>query len=152
MKYLVIFILILSVFNFSNGQDENPDFDKNLAEKLGADDWGMKSYIFVVLKTGSVQISDSAKRAEMFRGHFENINKLAEEGKMVLAGPIGKNEKSYRGIFVFNTDNEDEVKEMLEGDPTIVNGIFDVEIYKWYASAALMQLNELHKKISKKKP
>lgn len=151
MKYCILFFVFLIGFNLL-AQEENPDFDAELAEKLGADDLGMKTYIMVILKTGSAQISDTNKRKEMFRGHFDNINKLAEQGKMVLAGPIGKNEKTYRGIFVFNVANEEEAKKLMDGDPTIVNGIFDVEYYKWYASAALNEINNIHKKISKKKP
>lgn len=152
MKIFIISCLLFCNLNLLISQDENPDFDKSLAEKLGADEMGMKSYILVILKTGSAQITDSTKRKEMFKGHFENINKLAEQGKMVLAGPISKNDKTYRGIFVFDVANEDEVKKLMEGDPTITNGIFDVEYYKWYASAALNEIYSIHRKISKKKP
>lgn len=152
MKYLILILTIfISVSNLYS-QIENPEYDSTLAQKVGADDWGMKSFIMVVLKTGKAQITDSVKRAEMFRGHFDNINKLAEAGKMVLAGPIGKNENTYRGIFVFDVATIEEAKELIKGDPTIVNGIFDVEFYKWYASAALLELNNIHKKISKQKP
>lgn len=152
MRYIVLLIIFILNFSFMNSQENNPDFDKNLAEKLGADDLGMRSYIMVILKTGKAQINDSTKRKEMFRGHFDNINKLASEGKMVLAGPLGKNDNTFRGIFVFDVANEEEAKKLMEGDPTIVNGIFEVEYYKWYASAALKEINEIHKKISKRKP
>lgn len=145
---LMIFISISNL----HSQIENPEYDSTLAQKVGADDLGMKTFIMVILKTGKVQITDSVKRAEMFRGHFDNINKLAEAGKMVLAGPIGKNDNTYRGIFVFDVATIEEAKELIQGDPTIVNGVFDVEFYKWYASAALLEINAIHKKISKKKP
>ncbi|MGB3198004.1 MAG: hypothetical protein WBB17_09795, partial [Saprospiraceae bacterium] len=36
----------------------NPNFDKALAEKLGGDDYGMKSYYLVILKTGTNTSTD----------------------------------------------------------------------------------------------
>ncbi|WP_260392461.1 hypothetical protein [Empedobacter falsenii] len=38
---------------------------------------------------------------EKFRGHLDNINRLVKEEKLVVAGPMGKNEKNYCGIFIF---------------------------------------------------
>ncbi|MEO7047659.1 MAG: hypothetical protein ABI091_20340, partial [Ferruginibacter sp.] len=36
----------------------NPNYDKELADKLGGDDYGMKSYFFVILKTGANTTTD----------------------------------------------------------------------------------------------
>ncbi len=46
----------------------------------------------------------------IFKGHMANINKLAAEGKLVVAGPLGKNDKNYRGIFIFDVDNVEAAK------------------------------------------
>jgi len=152
MKIFLLITFLIINFNLLISQEDNPNFDKELSLKLGADELGMKTYIMVILKTGTAQITDSVKRKEMFRGHFDNINKLAAEGKLVIAGPINKNERTYRGIFVFNVKDEDEARKLMEDDLTIVNRIFEVEYYKWYASAALMEVNNIHNKISTKKP
>jgi uncharacterized protein YciI len=162
MKYLILsFCLLFS--NFIIGQTNNQvqqdsaisnkNFDKQLAEKLGADDYGMKMYYLVILKTGVNATADQQLINESFRGHLDNINRLVEEGKMIVAGPLEKNEKSYRGIFILNDiDTVEEAREILNTDPAIKNGLLDYEIYGWYGSAALPEYLPFSDKIWKSKP
>lgn len=109
----------------------------------------MKMYILVILKAGPNNVQDSIKRARMFAGHFENINKLAGLKKLIVAGPPDKNEKSYRGIFILDVPTIDEAKFLLDGDPTINESIFEPEYYHWYGSAALPEYLEADRKIRK---
>ena len=148
-----LFLIPLLFISFlGTAQNENPLYDANLAKELGADDYGMKNYIFVILKTGDAEIDDPVARQEMFKGHFQNISKLAEEGKLVLAGPFGENDKAYRGLFILDVKSEEEAMKLLSKDPTISNGIFDVEFTPWYGSAALPTYFDTHKKIEKLSP
>ena len=126
-------------------------YDAALAEKLGADDLGMRSYVLAILKTGpqDAAITDKNQRAELFAGHFSNMGKLAEEGKLVLAGPLG-GEDGRRGLFILNTADIASEQECVATDPTIEAGIFTVDYSKYYGSAALMQVNEVHATIQKK--
>lgn len=116
----------------------NPNYDKALAEKLGGDDYGMKSYFLVILKTGGNTTTNKEYVNESFKGHLQNINRLAKEGILVVAGPIGKNDKSYRGIFILqNINTIEDAKILLLTDPAISNGLLDYDIFTWYGSAAL---------------
>ena len=101
------------------------------------------------MKTGEAKIEDKNLRDSLFKSHFANMGKMSEEGKLLIAGPIGANERSYRGIFVLNTKDEAEALEWLQGDLTITNGVFDVEFYPWYGSAALGSYLDTHKRIQK---
>lgn len=131
----------------------NPNYDAKLAEKLGADNYGMKSYIFVILKTGPNQSTDKTFISNSFRGHLENINLLVEEEKLIIAGPFGKNGNNFRGIFILNNVSTiEEAKELLQTDPAIKEGLLEAEIYKWYGSAALPEYLEFSDKIWKLKP
>lgn len=130
----------------------NPEYDDLLAKKLGGDDLGMKSYIWVILKTGSNTSTDKNFINECFRGHMNNIQKLVEEGKMIIAGPMGKNEKNYRGIFVLNTKTIEEARELLKGDKALAEGILEAEYFLWYGSAALPEYLPYADKIWKLKP
>lgn len=131
----------------------NPNYDKILADELGGDDYGMKSYFLVILKTGTNATTDKELITNSFSGHMDNINRLVDEGKLVLAGPIGKNENSYRGIFILNSVKTiDEAKEILQTDPAIKNGLLDYEIFTWYGSAALPEYLPFSDKIWKSKP
>ena len=79
-----------------------------------------------------------------------NMEAMEKAGKLKLAGPFAtKNNLQYRGIFLIDAKTEEEVKTLLQGDPTIKNGIFDVEILPWYGSAAIPMHLKYHKMISK---
>lgn len=137
-KALLISIILISILS-ANAQTENKKYNKALADSLGADEYGMKSYIFVILKTGTKQIKDKDSLNGLFIGHMENINRLVEIKKLLVAGPFEKNINSYRGLFILNVKTIEEAQELLKTDPAIEAGIFDTEIYKWYGSAALSE-------------
>ncbi|KAF5085810.1 hypothetical protein DSECCO2_65830 [anaerobic digester metagenome] len=127
----------------------NNGYDSLLAQKLGADDYGMKLYVFATLKTGPTVITDSAQRAALMQGHLSNINRLANEGKLVIAGPY-INGGENRGLFIFNVETIEEAKALTETDPAVKAGVFRVELTQWYGSAALMEVNTLHAKLERK--
>ena len=146
-KLLITILLIAFQFGFS----QEPKYDENLAKSLNADDYGMKQYVFCILKTGSNTTATTEERNNYFKGHMENILRLAKEGKLAVAGPFMKNDKNYRGIFVFNVATVEEAKALVESDPAVVAKIFEYELTPWYCSAALMKVNEIHETIAKTK-
>jgi len=138
--------------NVSDTTVSNPNYDYALAQKLGADDYGMKAYILVILKTGTNQTTDKTFINNSFRGHLDNINRLADDGKLIVAGPLGKNDRTYRGIFILNVKTIEEAETLLQSDPAIKEGLLDFELYKWYGSAALPEYLESSDKIWKVNP
>lgn len=150
MKSLFSLLFALCIIVPLNAQRPNPDYDSTLAKKLGADDIGMKGYTLVILKTGTNTNTDKAFTDSCFKSHFSNMREMTKMGKLVVAGPLGKNDNTYRGIFIMNTTDFDEVHQLLQGDLTVKEKIFDVELYKWYGSAALPLYLDSTEKISKK--
>jgi hypothetical protein len=63
-------------------------FDANLAKELGADEYGMRKYVLAFLRIGPNRSQNEQEAAALQRAHLDNINRLAEEGKLVLAGPF----------------------------------------------------------------
>ena len=74
---------------------------------------------------------------------------MAEAGQLVLAGPF-MDTGEIRGIYIFNVRTIEEAELLTATDPAIESGRLLMELHPWYGSAALMQINTLHKKISKK--
>lgn len=139
--------------NTKDTTTENPNYNPALAEKSGGDDYGMKSYFFVLLKTGINQTTDKAFISETFRGHLSNINRLVDEKKLIVAGPLEKNENNYRGIFILNNIRSmTEARDLLQTDPAIKNKLLDYEIFTWYGPAALPAYLPVSDKIWKLKP
>ena len=149
MKTKYITLALFLTLNFAFSQEAK--YDENLAKSLNADERGMKNYVFCILKTGSNTTASDKEKAEFFKGHMDNIMRLGKEGKLVTAGPFGKNDKNYRGIFIFNVATVEEAKALVESDPAVKANIFEAELTPWYASAALMKVNEIHSTITKPK-
>lgn len=149
MKYILTFLLVITAACSILAQSTNPNYDSELAKKLGADDYGMKSYIFVMLKTGSNESTDKAYKDSCFAGHLANITRLVKENKLIVAGPLDKNENAYRGIFILNVTTFDEANELLKTDPAINAKFLEADLYNWYGSAALSEYLETSDKIWK---
>lgn len=157
MKYILILtIWSLAVTAAAQTDKEtttsNPNYDSTLAKKLGADDYGMKSYILVILKTGPNKTTDKTFISDCFSGHLDNINRLVKEGKLIVAGPMGSNINNYRGIFILNLSSVEEAEKLLQTDPAIKEKLLDAELYIWYGSAALSEYLKYSDKIWKIKP
>jgi len=92
----------------------------------------LKQYYFVMLVKGPHRDDiDSLSLAKIQEGHMANINKMAESGKLQIAGPFG-DDGNWRGIFIFDVATEEEVKELLKDDPAIQSGRLAYEIHPWW--------------------
>ena len=125
-------------------------YDSTLAAKLGADEYGMRQYVMAFLKEGPNQSLDSAAAAQLQRAHLDNIFRMADEGKLAVAGPF-LDGGELKGVYIFNVTTVEEAKALTESDPAVKAGRFVMELHPWYGSAAMMQVNEVHKTVQKTK-
>jgi uncharacterized protein YciI len=152
MKRLPVLLLVLAFLCTTVVMAEDRAYDAELAKKLGADARGMKTYVLCILKTGPKDAEIKGdERTAIFAGHFANIGRLADEGKLAVAGPFGKNDKSYRGLYIFNVATIEEAEKLVVLDPAVKAGVFVPELTLWYGSAAMMVVGETHKKLEKPK-
>ena len=79
------------------------------------------------------------------------MGRLANEGKLVVSGPFEKNEKAYRGLYIFNVATIEEAEKLVVMDPAVKAGVFVPDLTLWYGSAAVMVVNDTHRKIEKPK-
>jgi len=149
VHFLTLTVFIAAICLDAKAQKTVVQYDSILAKKLNADEYGMKKYIMVLLKMGSATNVEKAKSDSLFAGHMTNINRLAAEGKLVVAGPFFKNDK-YRGLFIFNGSSIEEGRKLVETDPAIKANLLEPEIFLWYGSAALGETLDIHKRIEKK--
>ncbi|RZJ63618.1 MAG: hypothetical protein EOO47_28255 [Flavobacterium sp.] len=139
MKKLLSLAALLFLGVAANAQEKkaNPSYDAELAKKYEADENGMKMYVLVILKTGANTTATKLESDSAFAGHMANMGKLVKENKLIVAGPMGKNDKNYRGIFILNTKSIDEAKAILATDPAVKAKLLDTDLFNWYGSAAL---------------
>ncbi len=124
-------------------------YDEVLAKAAGADERGMRQYVLVILKSSATPVPKGPERDAMFRGHFANMERLAAEGKLVVAGPLDGKE-GWRGLFILATGDLDEAARLVATDPVVAQGEMVPELHSLYSSAALMFVNETHPKLMKK--
>jgi len=161
MRFIILILSAILIISCSQNEEttvENSEivrtdtgYDEQLAAEVGADDYGMKQYVMAFLKRGPNRSSDSTTAANLQREHLANIDRLANEGKLVLAGPF-LDDGDLRGIYVFNVTTVEEAKALTETDPAIQAGSLVMELRPWYGSAAMMKITELHYKIAKENP
>lgn len=123
-NFLIIILTFFSLSLISSGyaQDESnePEYE-------------MKTYYFVFLKRGTSIDIDSTKLAEIQKAHLANIQRLADEGKLSIAGPF-LDDSDLRGIFILNASSMEEAVEWVETDPAIKAGRLSYEIKPWYGA------------------
>ncbi len=149
MKHFTSLMLLCLLCIAQSAFAQHPSFDKNLADSLGADEIGMKKYVMAFLKKGPNRNQDSATAAQLQAAHMKNIGRMADMGKLILAGPFMDNGE-VRGIYVFNVASVVEARELTASDPAIQAGRLVMELHPWYGSAALLLVNGLHNKVAKK--
>lgn len=125
-----------------------PAYDAELAKSLGGNENGLRGYVMVILKTGPKRVPDGPARDQMFKGHFANMERLGKEKKLVMAGPLDGVD-GLRGIFVFATTDIEEAKKWVATDPVIISGEMVADCHKFFSSAALMALGDIHNRIHK---
>ncbi|PWA10863.1 YciI family protein [Flavobacterium laiguense] len=151
MKNAILIFLLVTNFNLLFSQETNSNYDEKLAKSLNADERGMKQYVFCILKTGSNTTVTEEEKNNLFKGHMANISRLAQEGKLVVAGPFMKNDKNYRGLYIFNVSTIEDAKTLVATDPAVKGNLLEAELTLWYGSAALQETLKIHEKIVKPK-
>ncbi|WP_077036747.1 YciI family protein [Pelomonas sp. KK5] len=149
MKTIAFLLSALLLAGATAAQTPNPNYDEALAKRLGADEYGMRSYVLVILKTGPNKLPAGPERDEMYKGHFANIKRLADEGKLAVAGPLDGAD-GWRGVFIFAVKDIEEAKALAATDPVLIKGEMVAEYHRFYSSAGLMEISALHAKLGKK--
>ncbi|WP_236941067.1 YciI family protein [Flammeovirga sp. MY04] len=148
MKHIIYFFGLLIFIGCNTNLSDKDGYDENLAQSYEADQYGMKKYVMAFLKKGPNRSLSEEEALELQTKHLKNINRLADEGKLVLAGPFfGDGE--IRGIYIFNVTSIEEAEALTNTDPAIQAKSLVMELKEWYGSAALMAVNDLHKKLEK---
>jgi uncharacterized protein YciI len=93
----------------------------------------------VLLKTGPRTDLGADERSTIFAGHFANMQRLAREGHLLLAGPYGKekSDPTLRGIFVLSTGDRAVAERLAGTDPGAQAGVFALEFHDLVTAAPL---------------
>jgi uncharacterized protein len=141
-------VLLVAAIVLGSVAQAQSRYDAALAAKLKADDMGMHMYVMALLKAGPNRDRPREEAQRLQTAHRANINRLAAEGKLVLAGPFD-DDGALRGIYIFDVPTVAEAEALTRTDPAIQAGQLVMELHPWYGSAAVMMIPEIHAKIEK---
>lgn len=98
------------------------------------EEYEMTTYYVAFLYRGPAwSPEDTPERAKIQEGHMANIRRMAETGKLLVAGPF-TDDGDLRGLFVFRTGTLEEAKAMAEQDPAVKAGRLRLEWHPWFAA------------------
>ncbi len=103
--------------------------DKKVTEKK----YEMKTYYLVFLKKGPNRNQDSVTVKKLQEGHMAHLTKMAESGKMDIAGPIMA-DIDLRGICIYNVTTKEEAEKLVNEDPMVKAGRLIAEILPFYSA------------------
>jgi uncharacterized protein YciI len=137
MKILFFFLLSCNLLVACSNDHKSPEVLTTQSEKydLSKDtsvySGEMKRYWLVLLQKGPFRNHDSISAEKIQAAHMANINRLAKEGKLVMAGPIGV-EGDLRGIFLMNCADSTEVENFVKTDSAVITGRLIMKYYPWW--------------------
>ena len=104
--------------------------------------------VLAVLKAGQPAEPINQERAqELSRGHLANINRLVEEGTLLIAGPLvpGGAGADERGLFFLDVASIDEARRIVSTDPAIAAGALQANLSTFRTPYPLRRTLELER-------
>jgi len=93
-------------------------------------------YVGLLYRGPSWSAEDTPERRRIQEGHLANIKRLADEGKLILAGPFS-DDGDLRGMFVFLVGSLEEAKALVDTDPAVQAGRLRVELHPWFSAKGI---------------
>lgn len=103
------------------------------------------SWVWILTGPRDAEVQGEARNAA-FAGHFANMDRMAEEGQLLVAGPFGepRAQDDHRGIFLLATADTAHAEEVAFSDPTAQAGVFVFEVEPFATDDPLDRLGPLH--------
>lgn len=132
LTLLILPVCLFSVKSTAQVQTDDEGFPTFTLQE-GDTSYVMRQYVFVMLKAGPNREHSAEEVQQIQQGHMEHMAKMAEDGHLAVAGPFGDN-GDWRGIYIFNVNSVEKVRELVAGDPAIIAGRLEAEIHPWWAA------------------
>jgi uncharacterized protein YciI len=106
---------------------------------------GERDYALVYLVTGPATNLPAEQQREVFQGHFANMERLAREGALLVAGPFGqrRSDPALRGLFVLDAADRQSARVLAETDPGFQAGVFALDYHTLSTAAPLRAFLDL---------
>ncbi|WP_297090705.1 YciI family protein [uncultured Draconibacterium sp.] len=125
----IIFTLVLFAFAISASAQNQREFSYTEGDTT----YTMKRYVFMLLNKGETRSQDSIQAAKIQEQHLAHLNKLSEEGKLIVAGPFEEG-GDHRGLLIFDVATVEEALQLEGADPAVKAGRLSMEAFYWWGA------------------
>ena len=133
MKRLVL-ALSAAAWLLASSTVARPAQEPPKAPDIGPGGFEMTTYYVGFLYRGPKWTPETTPDTEALqKAHMANIQKMASEGKLLVAGPF-LDGGDLRGIYIFRVATMAEAQALAATDPAVKAGRLRLEFHPWYAA------------------
>jgi uncharacterized protein YciI len=108
-----------------------------MAKATPVEQMPMVTLQFAFLRRGASWTPDRTPEVEKIQeGHMAHIHKMADAGKLIVAGPFADGGQ-LRGIFIFKATAE-EARALASEDPAVKAGRLALDVHPWMVADGIM--------------
>jgi uncharacterized protein YciI len=115
----------------------HPWWSEDVMKKMSTPLKLMTAYLAFLVRGDKWTPEKTPQTEAIQKAHLENINRLAEMKKLVVAGPFGDNGK-LRGIFVFRVGSLEEARALAETDPAVKARRLALILHPWMVPEGIL--------------
>jgi len=88
-------------------------------------------YVLKLIPTLLIESNWTEKDEEIVSKHFNVLQELKRDGRLILAGrTLNMDEKTF-GIVILEVDSEGEAQTIMRNDPAVAEGIMTAELFPY---------------------
>jgi uncharacterized protein YciI len=93
----------------------------------------LPQFLYTIQPTRPAMLSEGAtpEESESVSQHFNYLQKLLEEGVVLLAGRTQNTDPTSFGIIIFRAAHEEAAQQIMENDPAVKHGVMDAKLYPY---------------------
>ena len=94
-------------------------------------------YVLKVARLEMLTEGSTPEEDEIVGRHFAYLQDLTEKGVMILMGRTQNNNETTFGIAIFEAEDEEAARTVMENDPAVAGGVMRATLYPY--KVALMR-------------
>ncbi len=91
----------------------------------------VRQYLYRIQPTRLEMLTEGATSEEMeiIGEHFAYLQRLTDEGIMILVGRTLTTDKDTMGIAIFKANSDEEALALMNADPAVSKGVMDAKLF-----------------------
>ena len=100
----------------------------------------MAQWLYRIVPARPAMVAEPTEReSEIVGAHFQYLLGLRDRGILILAGRTQESVGTW-GITIYEAEDEDAAREVMNGDPAVVAGVFQASLHPYAVAVARGEL------------